>query len=132
MIRQVYHHWEKWEETPMWRRTPADERQARFDTARAIVVDRQAFRACLLRAVEEWPISCEHNLTDLTLNRAAWLWHAASYIATGASEEVTRSVWGTLTNEQRRVADAIAWEVVAEWESARMLGGSYSLFDEIP
>jgi hypothetical protein len=113
---RIFHPVDRWEEAPMWRRTPVIERDRRSRHARAILTNDTAFRVCLGRVIQEWPVSCEHNLTDNSLNRAAWLWHAGSYLETGASEEVTRSIWSTLTNAERKAADRIAWEVVAEWE----------------
>lgn len=76
----------------------------------------------MLRVLPAWPISCEHNLTDLAQNRRAWIGHAACCLELACSEDVTREAWGHLTQGQRDAANAKASEAIATWESARAGG----------
>jgi hypothetical protein len=68
------------------------------------------------RVVREWPISCENALTDYSLNRKAWLGHAACALAHGLPESIVRKAWGYLTNEQRFLANREAAGAISEWE----------------
>lgn len=70
----------------------------------------------MYRAIEEWPNSCEVNLTSRANNRQAWLGHAACCIAIECPEEPTRAAWWTLTQAQRDAGDEAAAEVIREWE----------------
>lgn len=73
----------------------------------------------MLRVVNEWPNSCENALTDMTLNRKAWVGHAACALALGCPEDITRQAWGHLTNEQRALANGQADRAISHWEMCR-------------
>lgn len=117
-MRRVYHHYEKWEETKagLWRRPTGEERQALIANCAVFMADTSAFRRAMERAIEEWPISCEANFTTKSINRQAWLGHAACCIAIGCPEEPTRAAWWKLTQMQRDLADEAAAEVIKIWE----------------
>jgi hypothetical protein len=55
-------------------------------------------------------------LTDLSINRKAWIGHAACAMAMKIPEDVIREAWGHLTDEQRRLANAQADDAIATWE----------------
>jgi hypothetical protein len=126
-MKRVYHHYEKWEETHagMWRRPTGAERQEWIGKVAAFMADTDKFKAAMLRAIKEWPISCEANFTCSSVNKQAWLGHAACCIAIGCPEEPTRSAWWTLSQELRDAADAAAAEVIMIWQ-ADYIGGAYA------
>lgn len=69
--------------------------------------------------VEKWPLACEHNLSAKTINRRAWVGHAACCFAIGVPEDITRDAWGKLSNRQRRLANMEADTAIEAWESNR-------------
>jgi len=69
-----------------------------------------------LLVIEQWPITCEHNLTDLNQNRKAWIGHAATCLAIGAPEDITRKAWHALNLEQQEAANLKAKEAIQLWE----------------
>jgi len=71
------------------------------------------------RVIKEWKYSCEHNLSNITQNRRAWLGHAACALEKGFCEDVVRSAWHQLTQEQREAADAEAEMAILEWEECQ-------------
>lgn len=70
----------------------------------------------MMRVVNEWPISCENALTDYSLNRKAWVGHAACALALQCPEDITREAWGYLTDEQRALANRQAAAAIGQWE----------------
>jgi hypothetical protein len=48
-----------------------------------ILTDENLFRSSLKRVIEEWNNSCEHYLTNKSMNRIAWLGQASVCIASG-------------------------------------------------
>lgn len=117
-LDRVYHHVDALEETRagMWRTAAGDEAKGYLQKSRELMIDYGAFRAAMLRAIEEWPVSCEHNLSAVTMNRLAWLGHAGNCIAHGSPESITRLAWHTLNSEQQDIANQVAAEVVEIWE----------------
>lgn len=118
-IKRVYHHYEKCEEykTSMWKQIPIEQRQERVIQSRDLMLDIHAFHAAMLRAVDEWPHSCEHNLTASVINHQAWLGHAGCAINHDAPEELTREAWSMLNEEQQRLANIAADGVMEIWRS---------------
>ncbi len=116
--KQVFHHYSKWEEgtSGMWRRPIGSERDFFIQKSLELMTDTAAFHDGMVRAIREWPISCEHNFTNHAKNRQAWLGHAACCIVAGSPEEPTRAAWWRLTQKQRDDADAAALAVIEAWQ----------------
>lgn len=116
MFRRRYHPFWSWEDVGMWRDVTAAEKRELLSVAIEFTGDHVRYGAAMLRVVEEFPIACEHNLTELSMNRQAWIGHAAAYLAHKLPEYVTREAWGLLTQQQRVLADAEAAKAIREWE----------------
>ena len=85
--------------------------------------DPVAFEAAMMRAIWEWPLSCEAALTTPSLNRRAFMGHAGCCIATGSPEDLTRLAWHRLDKEQQDAANAAADRAIEAWEKRRPLAG---------
>jgi hypothetical protein len=72
------------------------------------------------RVTNEWPYSSEHNLTNKSINRQAWLGQAACYKITGAPESVTKEAWNTLSPEVQDKANGIADKVIREYAEEKI------------
>jgi len=70
----------------------------------------------MMRVANEWPLSCEHNLTDLSQNRKAWIGHAACALAMQCPEDIVRLAWSQLSERQQIEANAKADEAIRYWE----------------
>lgn len=118
-MKRVYHHYERLEEyhAGMWRFTAKDAQAGYVTAAGDLMRDPDAFQEAMLRAVREWPNSCEHNLTASAVNKRAWLGHAGCCIVTGSPEDLTRLGWWTLTQVEQDLANAAADRALAAWES---------------
>lgn len=118
---RIYHHYEKWEEyhRGMWKLIPLSEEPAMLKVAIGFTGDAEKYGTAMFRAVNEWPISCEQNLTNPSMNHRAWIGHAACCIAIGAPEYLVRRAWSFLTEEQQTAANKKADEAIAEWHRRR-------------
>jgi len=119
-VKRVWHPYTSWEEVAagMWRQVAGQERERLLREAIAFTGDAERYGASMLDVINAWPISCEHNLTDLGQNRRAWLGHAACCLAIGCPEDVTREAWGHLSEEQRIAADRKALTAILAWQNA--------------
>lgn len=118
-------HWEcwhpfwKWEEVEynMW--GVVDNRKVWLQKAILFTGDHGLYGSWMRKVVEQWPNSCEHNLTKLDTNRKAWVGHAAVAMAIKCPEDIVRQAWGFLSDEQQRLANAEAQSAIKKWESIR-------------
>jgi hypothetical protein len=116
-MRKVWHpywDWEDWK-AGMWARVSADVERELFPIAVEFTGDPDLYGSFMMRVINEWPISCEHNLTDCSLNKKAWIGHAACALAKSLPEYIVRRAWGELSETQQTLANIKAQEAVDCW-----------------
>lgn len=126
-LPRVYRHYMEWEEIDhnMW--GSVENRKLWLKRAIEFTSDHKKYGRFMMRVINEWPISCENALTDYSLNRKAWVGHAACALAIGCPEDITREAWGNLTDEQQLLANKEAERAIREWEdNYRKSRGLYS------
>lgn len=114
-MKRVFHPFWTWEEIKfgMWSNVP--DVGAHLERAITFTGNATLYGSYMVRVTLEWPISCEHNLTDEAMNRKAWIGHAATALAIGCPEHITRQAWGRLTDEQRDAANEQAQDAIDQW-----------------
>lgn len=129
-IGRVFHPWYKCEEfgAGMWRKLSGEEFDDFAKRSTDLMRNPQEFKRAMAKAVKNWPVSAEHNLTAIECNRRAWLGHAGCLIGVGSPEEATRIGWHRLTKTEQREADRVAQEVIDAWENDYDSGDQQELF----
>ena len=74
------------------------------------------FCDAMLLVISEWPNSTAASLTNPSVNHRAWVGAAACALQVESPEELTRKVWGTLTEEQQDLANSAADSVISIWQ----------------
>lgn len=115
-LDRVYHHYLDWEEVDfnMW--GSVKDRKLHLDRAIKFTSDHKRYGRFMNRVVREWSKSCENALTDYAINRRAWVGHAATALALGCPEDITREAWRYLTDEQQLLANKEADGAIKSWE----------------
>ena len=116
-IPRVYHPWYKWEDYEHgfydnMSGAKGDEMRARVEE---LFASKSKTKMYMLKVVGEWKYSCEHNLTNETMNKVAWLGQAACAMYANVPATITMSAWSSLPEKHRDQADKIACEVIAHW-----------------
>ena len=126
-MKRVFYHYSQLEEHDhgMWRIVSVGDREGYIEASRALMASPTRFREAMLRAVREWPRSCEAALTADSMNHRAWMGHAGCCIAVGSPEDLTRLGWHRLTQDQQDAANAAADEAIAEWRLRRSMAGGF-------
>lgn len=99
----------------MWKQIPVDKRHDAIMSSMDLMIDIPSFLAAMIKAVDQWPFSCEHNLTASVINHQAWLGHAGCAINHNAPEDLTRMAWSMLSEDQQRLANIAADEAKSYW-----------------
>lgn len=117
-IERVYRHYEELEEyhAGMWRIERGEARKGHLLAAANLMRDSDLFKAAMVRALDEWPLSTEVALTADAVNKIAWLGHAGCCLGVGSPEEATRAGWHTLNQSEQDEANATARDVLDIWE----------------
>lgn len=124
-IDRIYHPYWNWEEVDknMW--GSVSNRQKYLDKTIDFMADTKKFGRFMERVASEWKYSCEHNLTNYSQNRIAWMGWAACALALEVPQDIVCQAWGKITDKQRNDANKKAKEVIALWE--RNFGGNKCL-----
>lgn len=114
--KRIYISWDQWEEVKanMWGRV--SDRKSYLSKAIEFTSNHQLYGFYMLKVVDLWPNSCLNALTDYSLNRKAWIGHAACAMALNCPEDITREAWRYLTNEQQFLANNQAAAAIQKWE----------------
>lgn len=114
-LKRVYHPYWLWEEVAggMWSDVANKAEMLRL--AIAFTGNSQLYGSFMQSVIKHWPYSCENALTDHSLNKRAWIGHAACAFALGCPEHITREAWGYLTDEQRILANQEADRAIRSW-----------------
>jgi hypothetical protein len=86
------------------------------DNAARILSDRKRLLNASRTVLLDWPITSAVHLSNLSLNRKAWMGHAANFIVCGAGEDSSVAAYWTLTQQQQDMANGTVMEVILEWE----------------
>jgi hypothetical protein len=119
-LTRIYHPYWDWEEVDhnMW--GSVKNRKHFLKLAIYFTGDHIKYGRFMIKVVNKWKFSCEHNLTDLSQNRKAWIGHAACALALGCPEDITRQAWGHLSDLQQAQANKKAATAIAEWEQRHL------------
>lgn len=66
--------------------------------------------------VDTWIYSSQHNLSNESMNRVAWLGQAAACVYCKAPCSITMESWREVPENRRKQADKIALEIIEQYE----------------
>lgn len=115
---QLYRPWDQWEcykagfyETPALTGDKADEARLQYSE---FLKDAHAFNNAISRVMTEWPNSCDHFLTNPSINRVAWLGQASMCITHGLPS-VFKGGFRLLTQDEQDIANSVAKRRLDQW-----------------
>ena len=119
-MERTYFHYQDLEEfrDGMWKIVGGLKKAKNALAAAELMRNAKDFEAAMMRALEEWPNSCQHNLSAEDTNRLAWLGHAGCLLAAGSPEENTRCGWHLLKTKEQDIANSVAQKVLDLWIDA--------------
>lgn len=117
---RIFHTHDKWEcfkagfyanSKPGWTKMQCEE------AYRGFLADLPKFEAALDGVITEWKHSCEHYLTNVAMNRIAWLGQAAACYSLSLPS-VYRGGFYLLTDDQQKTANKLALTYLNKWLAA--------------
>ncbi len=120
---RIFHTFDKWEAvaagffSPSVKGKTKDECEAEYC---AFLGDLPQFEAGMNKVFKEWPNSCEHNLTNSSMNRIAWLGQAAACAARGLPSSF-RAGFALLPQTKQDEANRLAHKHLNLWLKSKGL-----------
>lgn len=116
-IEQIYHPYWLWEDQKMYTPFSSKKDMGRIQKAIDLLSNPKSFESVALEMIRAYKHSCEHNLTNPSMNRIAYIGQASCFFAHDIREDETRAAWAYLTEDQRNAANAVAEKVLRIWEN---------------
>lgn len=114
---RVFHTYDKWECFKAGFYASSKEgltKQECENAYRDFLSDSKKFAKALDGVISEWKYSCEHYLTNASMNRIAWLGQAAACYALGIPA-IFRSGFYLMTETEQAAANGVALEYLNKW-----------------
>lgn len=112
-----FHTFDKWESVPAGFFAPGvkgKDKSACEAEYCAFLGDLSAFEEGIKKVFTEWPNSCEHNLTNSSMNRIAWIGQAAACAARGLPSTF-RGGFALLPLDKQDAANELALKFLNSW-----------------
>ena len=71
--------------------------------------------------VDNWKFSCEHNLSNPSINKIAYIGQGACCIYAGIPSTITMELWSMLSKEVQERSNKIALESIERWKQQNKL-----------
>lgn len=117
-MKQIFHNYTKWEDfiNGMWRKETKQYEEKFLPIAIEFTGNDELYGSAMLEVIDNWKITCEHNLSDKSINRKAFIGHCAVCYKLGIPEYITRMAWHHLTEDQQNKANKRAEYAIKQWE----------------
>ena len=117
-IKQIYHHYTKWED---YKCGFYSKRETNTDKVFELFNDEYKTKKYMKKVITDWTISCEHNLSNYSMNRVAYIGQAACCIYAGIPSLTTMYAWKFLDYEVQERSNKIAIKNILLWEQNQIL-----------
>lgn len=115
---RIYHRYENWEcfKAGFFRNVSGEEKKELSKKVIELFENSEKTKEFMLKVISEWIYSCEHNLTNISLNRVAWLGQSACCLYAKIPYSLTMENWRYVSDEKRKIACDIAEEIIKKYE----------------
>lgn len=112
-IERIYHPYNLWEDFKNGFYDPHDE--SKIPLVIEMFSCEYKTRINMEYVIYNWKYSCEHNLTNQSLNRIAWLGQSACCVYAKVPSKTTMQAWNLLDEKTQNTANKIAQETIDKW-----------------
>lgn len=116
-LKRVFKHYSVCEEykSAMWDNSLVMDKELKISNAVNFMSNTDLFDAGMRSVINEWPISCEVNFTNPSMNKIAWLGQAACALLIDCPEDLVKTAWGMLSDDKRNLANNAAKKYIKQW-----------------
>lgn len=117
-MKQIYHPYYIWEDfkNGMYEIPVKPYSEILIKNCIELLSNQELFFEVSLKVLNNWKYASEHNLSNKSINRQAWIGQASCCLEYKAQEIVTREVWGRLDTITRIYANKTADKIIRIYE----------------
>ena len=116
-MERIYHRYEYWEDykSGFYNNISGINKELMINKVVELFSSSELTETYMNKVIEKWKYSCEHNLTNLSLNRIAYLGQSACCIYAKVPSSITMEAWKLVNIKNRILADKIADRIIKKW-----------------
>lgn len=117
-MKRIYHPYWLWEDykAGFYDNVSGEQKKEMIKNVLTMFNSKSLTRKFMMKVVKEWKYSCEHNLTNESLNKIAYIGQSACCLYARIPNTITMEAWSLLTDEVKKRSDKIALETISYWE----------------
>jgi hypothetical protein len=118
-MERIYHRYEYWEcfKNGFFKNVSGAEKKELGNKVIELFENPKLTEKYMQKVINEWVYSCEHNLTNIALNRVAWLGQSACCLYAKIPYQITMENWRFVDEGKRKIACDIAEKLIKEYET---------------
>lgn len=115
---RIYHPYWLWEDyqAGFYENCSGEQKQIYIEKIIEMFNDEKLTLENMFFVVDNWKYSCEHNLTNNSMNSIAYIGHGACCVYCGAPSTITMECWSKLSKEVQDRADKNALQAIKRWK----------------
>jgi hypothetical protein len=115
---RIYHPYWLWEdyEAGFYENCSGEQKQVYIEKIIEMFNSEKLTLESMFSVVDNWKYSCEHNLTNNSMNGIAYIGQGACCIYCGAPSTITMECWSKLTKEVQERANKNALQAIERWK----------------
>ena len=128
-INRVYHPWWLWEDykNGFYNTDSSKVKLKNINKVISYFNDYEATIFYMRLVSKEWRFSMEHNLTNYSMNRIAYIGQSACCLHLGIPSSTTMYAWKFIEHDIRERSDKTALLIIKEWEQKKRYSSTLNL-----
>ena len=123
-MKQIYHHFSKWEDYKNgFYDSSCKDKDLHITKAINLLSDENKFYNIATKLIKEWKYCCEHNLTDNSINRIAYIGQVSCCYFNNTPSFITKEAWWKIDESTRNKANNVAKRVLNEYLNTHLNKG---------
>ena len=118
-MKRIYHPYWLWEDykAGFYDNVSGERKKELIKKVLEMFNDSKLTKENMLFVVNNWTYSCEHNLTNESLNKIAYIGQSACCVYASVPCSITMESWSLLSDEVKKRSDKIALECINIWKN---------------
>lgn len=116
-VKQIYHPywlWEDWK-NGFYNSFSVSEKKVKSKEIINLFKDPEKTEYYMNKVIKDWKYSCEQNLTNIQMNRVAWLGQSACLLHSNSPSELTMDTWKYVPLKYQKIANKIAEKIIKNY-----------------
>lgn len=116
-MKRIYHPYWLWEDykAGFYDNLSGGEKQNKVDKVVEMFNSKELTETYMTKVINEWKYSCEHNLTNESMNKIAYIGQAACCLYDNIPSTITMEAWSLLSKEVKERSNDIAEQILNTW-----------------